>query len=98
MIYGVFFAPVCRYSCYWCKVTRAKITGVKGHGPTFRELGNAVEKEANKTFMGFPEEWWLKCSKDSTAYEQKRSHLDFLLRVGELSDLTEDEKAELDLL
>lgn len=57
-----------------------------------------MEKEANKTFMGFPEEWWLKCGKDSTAYEQKRSHLDFLLRVGELSDLTEDEKAELDLL
>ena len=56
-----------------------------------------MEKEANKTFMEFPEEWWLNCSEDGTAYEQERSHLDFLLRVGELSDLTDDEKAELDL-
>ena len=98
MIHGVFLAPACGYSCCWCKVTTAKITGVKGHGPTFRKLGNAVEKEANKPFMEFPEEWWLNCGNDGTAYEKERSNLHFLLRVGELSDLTDDEKAELDLM
>lgn len=56
-----------------CQCTRtSSLTGaVKGHGPLWMELGQAVEKEANRSLLGFKHQRFMGVGPDVAPRKQE---------------------------
>ena len=44
---------------------------MKGHGPSWMELGQAFEKEANQSRLGFKQQWFMCVKPDNVSRKEE---------------------------
>ena len=52
MAHAVFVTYACRCDAFSCNTTMAKCEAVTGYGPLWKELGQAMQAEANRALCG----------------------------------------------
>lgn len=100
MVHATFRGLACRCDSCSCKVDSALSRGLPnhGHGPYWRQLAEAVEKEADRSFVGFAGSWSLNCHRSGHPYRAELAELQVMDRRGELADLREEDRILIGLL